>query len=410
MTFASPSLATTDGGRRRAPRASARPIGGSCAARHCRRDDCSSFCRTANRSSAAATIPDRTRPIGASLALLCWRMLLDGEDGFADGYIDGDWSTPELGHLLEFCMQQRNRFDPRTEERLAQPERATGFCTGCAPTRGTAAGATSPPTTISATISSATGSTRHELFVGALCRRRNAGTRRSERSSIAPRHCLSLRGGERVLEIGCGWGALAERLIRRYGASVSGITLSTEQLPMRKRVLPAKSSEGTRRFALAGLSRRHRQFDRIASIEMIEAVGEHYWPAYFAKLRASSRQRRSGGAPGHHHRRGPLRRLPQAPDFIQRYIFPGGMLPTCSIIEREAARAGLKLRASRIVWRQLRANACANGAPDFCAHGRSIEPLGFNERFRRMWEYYLAYCEVGFRAGAIDVGFFKLAG
>ena len=96
------------------------------------------------------------------------------------------------------------------------------------------------------------------------------------------------------------------------------------------------------------------------------------------------------------------------PDFIQRYIFPGGMLPTCSIIEQHAARAGLNACPSRVLRRQLRQNACANGASGFSRHGPKSSGSGSTSRFRRMWEYYLAYCEAGFRTGSVDVGFFKL--
>ena len=164
---------------------------------------------------------------------------------------------------------------------------------------------------------------------------------------------LELDGGERVLEIGCGWGALAERLIRRHGASVTGVTLSTEQLGYAKARLAGAIKRGRADLRLQDYRDIDGCFDRIASIEMIEAVGEHYWPAYFAKLRASLR---IGGIAllqaitVDEHRFAAYRKRP---DFIQRYIFPGGLLPTASIIEHEAARAGLIARPPRSVWRQL---------------------------------------------------------
>ena len=144
------------------------------------------------------------------------------------------------------------------------------------------------------------------------------------------------------------------------------------------------------------------KYDRIASIEMFEAVGEEYWPAYFAKLRDCLKP---GGIAGlqiitiddglfHSYRKGA--------DFIQRYIFPGGMLPSPSALKDQVARAGLTwvgnldfgldYAETLKLWRQR-----------FRAAWPDIQPLGFDERFRRMWEYYLAYCEAGFRAGQIDV-------
>ena len=151
------------------------------------------------------------------------------------------------------------------------------------------------------------------------------------------------------------------------------------------------------------------QYDRIASIEMLEAVGERYWPVYFDKLRASL-------APGGvavlqsitiDEARFPAYR--ERPDFIQRTIFPGGMLPTVARIEAEAERVGL-----RLVHRQSFGESYARTLRDwrsrFARSWPTIEPLGFDERFRRMWEYYLAYCEAGFRQRAVDVSLFKLIG
>jgi cyclopropane-fatty-acyl-phospholipid synthase len=150
-------------------------------------------------------------------------------------------------------------------------------------------------------------------------------------------------------------------------------------------------------------------YDRIVSIEMIEAVGERYWPVYFAKLRASLRE---GGtallqAITIHESRFAAYR--QRADYIQRHIFPGGLLPTASIIEREARRAGLKL-VHRESFGDSYAKTLREWRSRFLRAWPVIEPLGFNERFRRMWEYYLVYCEVGFRFGVIDVSFFKLVG
>jgi cyclopropane-fatty-acyl-phospholipid synthase len=99
----------------------------------------------------------------------------------------------------------------------------------------------------------------------------------------------------------------------------------------------------------------------------------------------------------------------KCPDFIQRYIFPGGVLPTFSIIEQEAARAGLKL-VHHESFGDSYVRTLREWRGRFLHAWPKLEPLGFNDRFRRMWEYYLAYCEVGFRTGSIDVGFFKLTG
>jgi cyclopropane-fatty-acyl-phospholipid synthase len=220
---------------------------------------------------------------------------------------------------------------------------------------------------------------------------------------------LEFTGGERVLEIGCGWGALAEKMIRHYRASVLGITLSIEQLAYARTRLAGEAAEGRADLRLLDYRDVSGGFDRIVSVEMIEAVGERYWPNYFGKLRNCLV---SGGvvvlqAITIDEQRFATYR--KTPDFIQRYIFPGGVLPTRSIIEQEASRAGLKL-VHHESFGDSYVKTLREWRTRFLQAWPRIEPLGFNERFRRMWEFYLAYCEVGFNLGTIDVGFFKLAG
>jgi len=219
---------------------------------------------------------------------------------------------------------------------------------------------------------------------------------------------LNLAPGKRVLEIGCGWGGFAELAAKEFGAHVTGITLSREQL-----------AYGQARIARAGLSDKvtlkledyrdtRGQFDAIASIEMIEAVGEEYWPAYFQTLK--DRLTRSGLAciqaitiaeqyfPEYR----------KSADFIQRYIFPGGMLASPSRLQHEAERAGLQWRGAN--WFGLDyAETIKQWQTAFQAAWPKIAALPsaktrYDARFKRLWEYYLAYCEAGFRARWTDVG------
>lgn len=216
---------------------------------------------------------------------------------------------------------------------------------------------------------------------------------------------LRIEGGERVLEIGFGWGAVAERLAADHNCAVTGLSLSQRQLDYAQA-----------RMADAGLAADLRlqdyrdcegQFDRVVSIEMVEAVGEKYWRQYFDVLR--ERLVPGGRAviqaitidPGR------FDRYRSNPDFIQRYVFPGGMLPTADIIRREVAAAGLVLGHVEQFGASY-ARTLADWRTRFHAAWHEIEPLGFDLRFRRMWDYYLAYCEGGFRAGSIDVGLFSI--
>ncbi|MHB2264855.1 class I SAM-dependent methyltransferase [Aliihoeflea sp. PC F10.4] len=207
---------------------------------------------------------------------------------------------------------------------------------------------------------------------------------------------------DHVLEIGCGWGGFAEFAAREVGCKVTGLTISREQHDFaRARIQKAGLSEKVDiRFQdyrdETGL------YDRIASIEMFEAVGEKYWPIFFSKLHDCLKP---GGAAGMQIITIKDHIFPSyraRPDFIQRYVFPGGMLPSPSILRSLGADHGLKLAAER-VFPQDYARTLAEWRDRFHASWHRIVPLGFDERFKRLWEFYLHYCEAGFRAEYIDV-------
>jgi cyclopropane-fatty-acyl-phospholipid synthase len=213
--------------------------------------------------------------------------------------------------------------------------------------------------------------------------------------------------GQQVLEIGCGWGALAERLADRHECSVTGITLSTRQLDFARSRLANLGAAPKSEIRLQDYRDVGGSYDRVVSIEMLEAVGEAYWPAYFSQLRA---RLRPGGIAVlqaitiDENRFDTYRRRP---DFIQKYIFPGGMLPTKTIIEREANAVGLRLTDSEFFGASY-ARTIKAWQERFQASWPNIRSLGFNERFYRTWNYYLAYCRVGFESGPLDVGLYKL--
>jgi cyclopropane-fatty-acyl-phospholipid synthase len=337
-----------------------------------------------------------------------WRILFEGDDGFSGGYIDGDWTTPDLAQLLELGTCNEAVLNPRTKNWLV----------GWARNRISHALRTNTRRGSRRNIA-AHYDLGNEFFAPWLDAGMNyssalyTGAETLERAQLQKLDrigdLLALAGGERVLEIGCGWGALAERLICRYGAIVYGITLSTEQLAYAKARLAGEAANGRADLRLLDYRDVDGRFDRIVSIEMIEAVGEHYWPAYFTKLRACLA---TGGIAVlqaitiDENRFADYR---QSPDFIQRHIFPGGMLPTRAIIEREAMRAGLRL-VFQHSFGDSYARTLSEWRARFLRAWPRLETLGFSQSFRRMWEYYLVYCEIGFRCGAIDVGFYKLAG
>jgi cyclopropane-fatty-acyl-phospholipid synthase len=216
---------------------------------------------------------------------------------------------------------------------------------------------------------------------------------------------MELRGGERVLEIGCGWGALAARLISQHQCHVTALTLSSEQHKYARDRIGADKDLGDIR--LQDYRDIEGTFDRIASIEMIEAVGEAYWPAYFSRIASSLAADGSAVLQAITIDDGRYDAYRRRPDFIQLSIFPGGMLPTKGIVEARAKDAGLRVTHSEHFGRSY-ARTLADWRSRFNRAWPEIAALGFDERFRRLWNYYLVYCEVGFEAGWLDVGLYKL--
>ncbi|MCX7814957.1 MAG: cyclopropane-fatty-acyl-phospholipid synthase family protein [Tepidimonas ignava] len=216
-------------------------------------------------------------------------------------------------------------------------------------------------------------------------------------------HACALRPGQRLLDIGCGWGALAELAAREFDVEVTGVTLSSEQL-----------AHAMQRIAHAALSHRVRlrlqdyrdiddgPYDAIVSIEMIEAVGRAYWPTYFGTLQ---RLLRPGG-------RACIQAIVirdelfddylRGSDFIQQYIFPGGCLLSRGELERQARRAGLQM-ADMVAFGGDYAETLRRWRAAFDGQRDAVRAQGFDERFVRLWHFYLAYCEAGFDAGDIDV-------
>ena len=213
---------------------------------------------------------------------------------------------------------------------------------------------------------------------------------------------LNLTPDSTVLEIGCGWGGFAERVAKQRGAKVTGITISREQHDYAQARMQREGLNDKVDIRLIDYRDLEGQFDHIASIEMFEAVGEKYWPVFFDGLR--DRLKEGGRAAlqiitiGDRHFDNYRRR----PDFIQRYIFPGGMLPSPSVLKNGAEAVGLSQISSEGFGLSY-ARTLSEWNDRFQKAWGEIAEIGFDNRFKRMWEYYLAYCEAGFRSGTIDV-------
>jgi cyclopropane-fatty-acyl-phospholipid synthase len=213
-----------------------------------------------------------------------------------------------------------------------------------------------------------------------------------------------VREGSRVLEIGSGWGSLAVRAAQR-GAHVTTITISQEQAALARERFAAAGPDVESRIDLQLLDYREIQgeYDAILSVEMIEAVGEEYWPVYFSTI---DRHLAPGGKVSIQaitmadHR---YRATRNSYGWIQKYIFPGGLLPSPEAIDRTLAEHTSLAVTHRRPLGQHYARTLRIWRDRFEENWAAINAQGFDETFRRMWEFYLAYCEAGFSTGYIDV-------
>ena len=215
-----------------------------------------------------------------------------------------------------------------------------------------------------------------------------------------------VKPGSKVLEIGCGWGGFAEEAAKR-GAEVHGITLSQEQLAFANQRLTNANLDDKAKMHLEDYRDTKGVYDAIASIEMIEAVGEPHWPTYFRTLFNRLKPGGAAAIQGITILESNYDVYRNGVDFIQRYVFPGGMLLTKDIMREQAAKAGLLLEKIECFGLSY-AETLRQWRVRFEAAWPKIMPLGFDERFRKLWTLYLCYCEAGFAEGLIDVGIYKI--
>ena len=335
-----------------------------------------------------------------------WKSLRRGTVGFGESYIDGDFETPNLADVFRFFLDNkpdltqagRGWFKVRRRDKRFHKRRRNSV-------EGAKRNIVDHYDLGNAFYSHWLDETMtYSSAYFTAPRQSLADAQRAKYDKVLETLGESAEG--RILEIGCGWGGFAERA-GRQGAQVDGITISDSQLDYARGRIEAAGLSNICRIEHRDYRHTTGQYDGIVSIEMIEAVGEEHWPRYFQTI--YDRLRRGGHAV--------LQCITVAEDFfetyrrqvdfIQRYIFPGGMLPSPSAIRHEAERAGLKLDGVE-TFGDSYARTLWTWRDNFHARWPAIRSLGFDERFRRLWDYYLTYCAVGFERGTIDVGLYKL--
>jgi cyclopropane-fatty-acyl-phospholipid synthase len=334
------------------------------------------------------------------------RLLTRGDVGFAEGYIAHEWTSPDLPQLIALAARNVARLD-RTLEGFwpVRMWRKLGHVLHRNSARGSRR---------NIAFHYDLGNDFYRLWLdesmtysSAIAIPRGTSLEAAQQAKLERiAALLELSGKEDVLEIGCGWGALAQHLAPAC-RRVTGLTLSLEQLDHARAQVWAGGLQHRIDLRLQDYRAIDERFDRIVSIEMLEAVGEAYWPVYFERLRASLRPGGRIVLQAITIREDRFAAYKRNPDFIQRYIFPGGMLPTPALLEQQAQRAGLAIICQE-TFGEGYADTLALWRSRFHAAWPRIRALGFQSDFQRLWDYYLAYCEAGFRSGTIDVGLYVL--
>jgi cyclopropane-fatty-acyl-phospholipid synthase len=344
----------------------------------------------------------------ASLHLHNWNVcsaaLKSGDIGFAESFIAGDWSTSNLTDLLRVLIQNRSEVESaiygtwvgrllyrvrhllnRNTKANSQKNIHAHYDLGNAFYR----------LWLDETMNYSSA-----LFAG------DTTQTMAEAQHAKVRRALDLanvKTGDRVLEIGCGWGALAEMATTEFGASVTGVTLSTEQLAFAQERMERLGTQDRADLRLQDYRDiADAPFDAICSIEMVEAVGREYWPTYFQTV---ARLLKPGG-------RACVQsividdalydRYIASTDFIQQYIFPGGCLPCPREFKAQAEAAGLEV-VDEYAFGPDYAETLRRWRDAFMAQRKTVLAQGFDARFLLIWEFYLAYCEAAFDEGNTDV-------
>ncbi|MCX7357761.1 MAG: cyclopropane-fatty-acyl-phospholipid synthase [Alphaproteobacteria bacterium] len=336
------------------------------------------------------------------------RVLANGDIGFAEGVMAGEWESNDLSALLTLLASNIERFTRLMEggpigKALQWLRHRSNANSRSGSRRNILAHYDLGNEFYSSWLdpSMTYSSARFDAQVRDL----EAG-QRAKYKALAEH--LDLKRGDHVLEIGCGWGGFAEFAALEYGARITGITISDEQLAYaRARMEKAGLSD------LVEIRRQdyrdvEGQFDKVASIEMFEAVGEEYWPAYFAKIAEVLKPGGRAGLQIITIKEELFAAYRKRADFIQRYVFPGGMLASVDRLKEETAKVGL-VWGQADAFGQSYADTLAEWAKRFKAKWTDIRALGFDERFKKLWLFYLSYCEAGFRTGRTDVVQLELA-
>ena len=330
------------------------------------------------------------------------RLLREGQLGFCDAYLDGQWSTPDLQAFMDYIHADNDEvFDSFPGQKLVQfYERFRFWLQGNS--KGQARKNISYHYDLgndfyglwldkTMTYSSAIFETGKESLEDAQT---------AKYASMVDQ--MGVNAGDHVLEIGCGWGGFAEYAAKERGLSVTCLTISKEQIKYAQNRINAAGLQNLVKFKLQDYRDETGVYDGIASIEMFEAVGEKYWPSYFQTVHDRLKPGGQATLQIITVRNDRFEIYRKSVDFIQKYIFPGGMLPSPLVLGQQAEAAGLRVVKS-IEFGKSYSQTLRRWHDTFNEKWDHVLDMGFDDRFRRMWNFYLTSCAATFHYGNCDV-------
>ena len=330
------------------------------------------------------------------------RLVREGDLGFCDAYLDGWWTTPDLQAFMDFIHADNDdMYDGFPGMALVRAWEKARFWFQSNTKR---------QALKNISYHYDLGNDFYSLWLDETMTYSSALFNTSqeslEKAQIAKYASMvdqmGVKPGDHVLEIGCGWGGFAEYAAKERGLKVTGLTISKEQLEYAQKRIKRKGLSDKVNLKLQDYRDETGVYDGVASIEMFEAVGEKYWPVYFDKIKQCLKPGKQATLQIITIQDARWEVYRKSVDFIQKYIFPGGMLPSPSVLRQEVHRAGLSVQHS-IEFGKSYSQTLRRWFEVFNNKWDNISAMGFDDRFRRMWNFYLTSCAATFESGNCDV-------
>ncbi len=330
------------------------------------------------------------------------RLIRDGDLGFSEAYMDGAWETPDLQAFMDFVHADNgDLYDGFPGMGLVRKWEQFRFWLQ------------------SNSKKQARKNISHHYDLGndfyglwlddsmtyssAIFEQGDNSLEMAQRAKYASMvDQMGAQPGDHILEIGCGWGGFAEYAAKERGLKVTGLTISKEQLKYAQDRMKRNGLQDLVELKLQDYRDETGTYDGIASIEMFEAVGQKYWPIYFDKVKQCLKPGKNATLQIITIQDARWDVYRNTVDFIQKYIFPGGMLPSPTVLRQEVVKAGLEVEKS-IEFGKSYAQTLRMWHETFNNRWDQIEKMGFDDRFRRMWNFYLTSCASTFEYGNCDV-------